>query len=317
MIPTYNSIDELWNTALSDLNAHGKRSESRTGPMVEVLGWAGCLANPTQNFLANSRRAISPAYAASETLWYLSRKNTVEALLPYAPQYERYLDDGVAYGAYGYRIAHNYQYADQLKMAETLLRGKPETRQCIVQMWRAEDAHMATTAEMKDLPCTCHWQFFVRDGSLHMEACMRSNDVWLGMPYDVFVFTTIQQLLANTLGLKIGQYVHKVGSLHLYDKNAIAASEVIVIEQTLEHGYRTDDSTLREGENAVGAELALRTHNQLDIEWLNDDPQLEPLCRDLVLCCGVHLNRWDASYVHSPALRQGLEIWRNRRGRAQ
>ena len=45
---------------------------------------------------------------------------------------------------------------------------------------------------------------------------MRSNDAWLGFPYDVFTFTTIQKILANCLGLRAGRYVHLVGSFHIY-----------------------------------------------------------------------------------------------------
>lgn len=46
---------------------------------------------------------------------------------------------------------------------------------------------------------------------------MRSNDIYRGFPGDVFAFTFIQELVANTLGLEVGNYSHFVGSLHLYD----------------------------------------------------------------------------------------------------
>jgi len=46
---------------------------------------------------------------------------------------------------------------------------------------------------------------------------MRSNDAFLGLPHDVFAFTFIQELVARSLGLKLGSYKHLVGSLHIYE----------------------------------------------------------------------------------------------------
>ena len=49
---------------------------------------------------------------------------------------------------------------------------------------------------------------------------MRSNDVYLGLPHDVFSFTMIQEIVARLLGVEMGDYTHFAGSLHLYDEHA-------------------------------------------------------------------------------------------------
>jgi thymidylate synthase len=46
---------------------------------------------------------------------------------------------------------------------------------------------------------------------------MRSNDVYLGLPHDIFSFTMIQEIVASTLGVPLGIYSHFVGSLHVYE----------------------------------------------------------------------------------------------------
>jgi thymidylate synthase len=46
---------------------------------------------------------------------------------------------------------------------------------------------------------------------------MRSNDVFLGLPHDLFAFTMLQEIAARELGVEPGTYQHSVGSLHLYD----------------------------------------------------------------------------------------------------
>jgi thymidylate synthase len=46
---------------------------------------------------------------------------------------------------------------------------------------------------------------------------MRSNDVFLGLPHDIFSFTMMQEIAACELNVKMGSYHHSVASLHLYD----------------------------------------------------------------------------------------------------
>jgi len=67
----------------------------------------------------------------------------------------------------------------------------------------------------------------IRDDRLIMVTSMRSNDVFIGLPYDVFAFTMIQEILARTLGVEVGPYKHVVGSLHLYDKDKKIAKQYV------------------------------------------------------------------------------------------
>lgn len=212
---TVNDFSTMWASAIETLLDDGNALDSRVGGTREVLAWQGTLADPRQNVLISKARRMSPAYACGEMLWYLSGERTAERILIQAPSYERFLDDGIAWGAYGERWART----DQLGKLEALLREQPNTRQAILQMWLPDDLWHACRGSKNDLPCTLNIQFLVRAGRLHAITSMRSNDVWLGMPYDVFCFTTLQTYLAMRLGLELGTYTHRVGSLHIYDRD--------------------------------------------------------------------------------------------------
>ena len=54
---------------------------------------------------------------------------------------------------------------------------------------------------------------------------MRSNDLWLGFPYDVFQFTCMQVLMSMELGIELGSYTHIAGSLHIYERDFKKALE--------------------------------------------------------------------------------------------
>jgi thymidylate synthase len=56
---------------------------------------------------------------------------------------------------------------------------------------------------------------------------MRSNDAILGLPHDIFSFTMLQEYFSRILNVELGEYIHMVGSLHLYEAHKIKAQNYI------------------------------------------------------------------------------------------
>lgn len=56
--------------------------------------------------------------------------------------------------------------------------------------------------------------FELREGRLDCTGIMCSDDVWLGTPYDVVLFTEMQKHIANELGVAYGKYTHFAVSLY-------------------------------------------------------------------------------------------------------
>ena len=75
---------------------------------------------------------------------------------------------------------------------------------------------------LKELGPSAHFALWnatdvtLRENRLQLLTTMRSNDAWLGLPHDIFCFTMIQELVARSLGVELGDYMHFAGSLHLY-----------------------------------------------------------------------------------------------------
>jgi thymidylate synthase len=148
----------------------------------------------------------------------------------------------------------------------------------VIQLFNAED--IAT--EHKDIPCTCTLQFFVRNELLELVTYMRSNDVYLGLPHDVFAFTMLQEIVATTLGIDVGSYRHAVGSLHLYDDDRPQALEF------LREGWQSTQKpmpAMPRGDPRpsiqvmLTLEAGLREHGELNRELLSG---LDPYWRDLI-----------------------------------
>ena len=194
----------------------------------------------------------------------------------YAPSYEKYTDNHKAYGAYGPRIAKSIWDIIEL------LQKFPDTRQAVMLIWQEGDLKAALTTDTKDIPCTVQLQFFIRDHKLYCISYMRSNDIWLGMPYDIFCFTTLQRIIANELDVAYGSYTHCVGSLHLYEKNYERASAAINnFVPTIPHCYTNDKTTILDIHLALEYESR---HREMP-HTLCDIALMPPMMQDLVMAC--------------------------------
>jgi thymidylate synthase len=166
---------------------------------------------------------VNTAFAVAETVWILSGSDA-----PWIYEFNRQLrqyaeDDGILRGAYGPRMRSWNGHVDQLALALATLRGDPESRRAVIQLYDpARDAH-----GHRDVPCTLSYRFHLRQGRLHMATTMRSQDLWTGLPYDIFAATTLHELMASWLGADLGDYHHHVDSLHLYERDLEQAASVL------------------------------------------------------------------------------------------
>lgn len=277
MSALYMSANELWRNAYSYVEQRGKQLESRDGGCREVIGWSGKLRSI--DYPLATVRGASPTYAAAEMLWYLSGSNDVRPMEAYAPQYRRFAQPSTdtAHGAYGARWKNSVAFrnaisksknddttrqANQLDMVIDLLRKNPNTRQAVLTMWDAGDLVAAHQGGCNDIPCTVSIQFLLRDQLLHAVTYMRSNDVWLGLPYDIFTFTTLQRLIALSLNVETGSYTHNVGSLHLYDRNRDKALEAHHHGPNENYWFAPDK--VGDIDAAIALEERVRTGEKLD-----------------------------------------------------
>lgn len=167
-------------------------------------------------------RGINPRLAALEALQLISGIQRQDLIDVATPGFKRILvdDENPDYGAYGPRIV------EQLGECAFTLKSDPTTRQAVIAIWNERDL-----THRGDKPCTVFLQFLVRSqlygyAALELHVHMRSQDVWLGVPYDVFMFTQLQHTMAKLLGLPVGRYVHHTTSLHIYERDLEAASKL-------------------------------------------------------------------------------------------
>ena len=219
------TLDEAWLSWFEKMKSGNsiKSLKSRDGEVAsEIINAITVLENPTKNIMTNQVRRLSMRYAVGEMLWYLSGNPELKAIQNYTKAWDRMSDDGKTVNSnYGFLIKDAYGF-DQYEYCKEILRKDINSRQAVIHIKMPRNTIENPT---NDLNCTVCLQFLVRDGKLYCTTYMRSNDLWLGFPYDVFQFTCIQIRMAMELGLDIGSYTHIAGSLHIYERDFKKALE--------------------------------------------------------------------------------------------
>lgn len=196
--------------------------QSRVGPCRD-LGAVTVELDAGERTILLTGRGWNPAFALVEAAWVLTGRNDVKTLTEFIGNFGRYSDDGhTLQGAYGHRLRHFFA-RDQLEAAIEELTTHPSSRRVVLSLYAPSDLCL----DSKDIPCNTHVTLRRVNGQLEMTVFNRSNDLWLGVPYNWFVFRVLQHMIADRLGIQCGVQRHVSSCLHLYEVNVAAASRVI------------------------------------------------------------------------------------------
>jgi thymidylate synthase len=200
-----------------------KTEPSRVGPVIN-LGQAFfeiSAEDPRLIFLTS--RKINPVFAIVESAWILLGSNRLAPLRNEIADFEKYSDDGeTLFGAYGKRLRESFGF-DQIELSIEILRKDPASRRVVLNMYSPGDL----TAVSKDIPCNTSVFLKIVNGRLDITVINRSNDLFLGIPYNIFVFGLLQQYIAERLNCPIGVQRHFTDCLHLYERDLQRARDVV------------------------------------------------------------------------------------------
>lgn len=216
------SFSLTWLDLLHMVMATGKDVSPR-GMLTRELMQYTIQVNMRKPVLTVPLRKINYKFMAAEAYWILTGDNRVETIAPYNKNIANFSDDGETFfGAYGPKIVDQIPYVVNKLMAD------PDSRQAGLIIWRE------SPPQTKDVPCTVAIFFNIRtkDGKRYLNAnvFMRSNDVWLGTPYDVFNFCMLGHFVCGYLNkmngivgsvdaILPGKLFLTAASMHLYDSN--------------------------------------------------------------------------------------------------
>ena len=110
-----------------------------------------------------------------------------------------------------YRVPGIDEPFDQIEAVVAKLKETPHTRRAQAVTWQVWN-----DTGISDPACLQRMWFRVEEGRLNMVIHMRSNDAFKAAFMNMFAFTELQRMVAERLGVEVGDYVHGADSFHIY-----------------------------------------------------------------------------------------------------
>lgn len=204
-----------------DVLENGVRKGDRTGTGTRALFGRQIRFDLEAGFPLLTTKKIHLKSVIHELLWFISGETNVRPLQEAGVRiWDEWADSetgdlGPIYGAQW----RNWEgprgkVVDQLQRVIDEIRENPDSRRLIVSAWNA-----ALIEEMALPPCHCLFQFQVLDGRLHCQLYQRSADIFLGVPFNIASYALLTHMIAHITGLRVGEFIHTFGDLHLYDNH--------------------------------------------------------------------------------------------------
>jgi thymidylate synthase len=103
---------------------------------------------------------------------------------------------------------------DQISHLIEQIKTNPNSRRLIVSAWNVGEVE-----KMALPPCHLLFQFYVADGTLSCQLYQRSADTFLGVPFNIASYALLTMMVAAACDLKVGEFVHTFGDVHLYNNH--------------------------------------------------------------------------------------------------
>ncbi len=171
--------------------------------------------------------------AFHELVWLLNGESNIKYLLDNNIKiWNEWADEngelGPVYG-YQWRNWKNSKNKSQLDHILDCLKNNKTDRRMILSAWNWSDFE-----EMNLPPCHMFAQFFVRDDKyLDCQMYQRSADLFLGVPFDIILYSALTHILAKECNLEPGKFIHILGDTHIY-KNHIDQVKEMLSRDTFE-----------------------------------------------------------------------------------
>lgn len=256
--PMEKIATSTWLTTLHRLIDSKSTANPRNFPIREIIN---CQTETYMKYpiVTVEERKLGYHFMFREAWWIMDGRNTVDTITKYSKAIKNFSNDGYHFdGAYGPRVIDQIRY-----IVDTLAKDR-DSRQAVLTIWRANPR------DSKDIPCTVSIQWLIRNNTIYCIDNMRSSDIWLGWPYDIFNFTMLTgyiMLLLRERGidnLQLGSIFLNAGSQHIYESNVEAAEKLNNISF-----YVCDEFKPYEFESPIHLKNYLKALSENDTEVLD------------------------------------------------
>jgi thymidylate synthase len=226
----YLTSEAEYLTELATVLAHGEERRDRTQTGTKSLFGRQLSFDLTQGFPLLTTKKLPFRHIVYELFWFLSGATDTDYLKEHGVKIwegntskeflqSRDLDlpEGSVGKLYGYQWrrfgeTETRQGVDQIQRVLDILRTDPTSRRMVISAWNPCDLD-----QMVLEPCHVLLQLYVREGK-YLDGClyMRSNDLFLGAPWNIACYSLLLYLYSFLADYQPGRLVYSIGDSHVY-----------------------------------------------------------------------------------------------------
>lgn len=228
-----NDVDGLIVQGIRHIREVGDRIDVRAGEAVQAYSIEYVLTDSRQR-IHNLRYPQSLKYLCGELKAYFRGSFDISDGLVQASNFWRAVadQDNRVYSNYGYYVFRQRKNGrTQYEWVIDTLRQNPQSRRALIninQPWHKDFKSL-------DFPCAIAILFYVYRNRLCCDVYSRSEDVILGLPYDIGFFSFLNELVCAHLNsyrvgqspLDLGPTAIRCSFTQIYDRTADKADDVI------------------------------------------------------------------------------------------
>jgi thymidylate synthase len=222
---TINNYEAQYKRLLLEAINTGVYRDDRTGVGCYSIFNASLKVNITNNFPLITGRKMFEKTFKTEFDWFINGETNTKRFRDAGVKiWDAWADeDGNLGPVYGYQMRNfNSQGIDQLEAVIDSLKTNKDSRRHIISLWNP-----AQLDEMKLPPCYLYFQFFEVAGHLNMFVVQRSGDLFLGIPYDMALFSQILLYVSEQTGLVANDIHVQIVDAHVYMNQEEAINEYL------------------------------------------------------------------------------------------
>ena len=220
-------------TLLQDVMQNGVEKGDRTGTGTRSVFGRQLRYDLAEGFPLLTTKKLHIRSILHELLWFLSGETNIKYLQDNGVSiWNAWATEsgelGPVYGAQWRRWqGADEQAFDQISALVDGLKNNPDSRRHIISGWNVallpdetkKPWENAEAGLMALPPCHLLYQFYVAGGKLSASLYIRSNDLFLGNPYNTASLAFLTHMLAQQCDLEVGDIVISIGDAHIYSNH--------------------------------------------------------------------------------------------------
>jgi len=214
-----NNFEKEYSKLIKKVCRSGERLNSRNSKVRKITG-AQIRADLSEGLPIVTGKKIFPKSCFIETQWLLEGRTNVKWLNERGVKiWDKWANKNGDLGpVYGKQLV-NFNGVNQINNLIKDIKQDKLSRRNLYLMWNPSD-----TKKMGLPPCHYSFQLIGYNERLDIVVTMRSLDLFIGLPYDILMYSIILLSICNELKITPGEVVINAADCHLYESHVSKAS---------------------------------------------------------------------------------------------